>query len=348
MKQLLSILFALLVFFGLAACSREEPVATVTAPTVTQPVLRDLPQKVSDVPGTTEAPTQPSAVSPEAAPSFSDLQYLTFTFSNGTGGWQTRLVIAPDGSFTGEFRDTNMGITGADYPKGSVELCNFSGTFSDREQIDDHTCSLTLDALTCDIAPGTVEIREGIRYTYRTPYGLENAKALLLYLPGAPIADLPIAFRNWVGLSTAEDGVLPFYGLYDPVGETGFSGSATAAQLCQQVTDAEARSEQFNTWISSAENQADMAGYAVQKYALWERVLTDLWNGMTLLLPSATMDTLTQEQQQWLQTRDTEVADTVAQMDAEAYYDFVSNAAAAKITRSRVYELLEYLPVSCS
>lgn len=342
MKQLLSLLFAMLIVLGLAACRQDEPVATVTAPTVTQPVLQSLPPATT---GPTEAATEPAPTVPETVVSFSDLQYLTFTFSSGAGGWQTRLVIAPDGSFTGEFRDTNMGITAPEYPKGSVELCPFTGSFTRREQIDEHTYVLTLGNLTCAITPWTVEIRDGVCYTYRTPYGLENAKELLLYLPGAPVSDLPEAFRNWVGLS-AEAETLPFYGLYDPEGENGFSGRSTAEQLQQQVADTEIISEQLNTWISSAANQADMSGYAIRKYAIWEQMLQDLLAGMSDLLPTATMETLTAEQQQWLQAREAEVAETVAQMDADSYYDFVSNAAAAKITRNRVYELLELLPVS--
>lgn len=345
MKQLLSLLFALLIVLGLAACRQEEPVATVTAPTVTQPVLQNLPQTPPATTGPTETATEPASTMPETVVSFSDLQYLTFTFSSGAGGWQTRLVIAPDGSFTGEFRDTNMGITAPEYPNGSVELCPFTGSFTHREQIDKHTYVLTLDDLTCAVTPGTVEIRDGVCYTYRTPYGLENAKELLLYLPGTPVSDLPEAFRNWVGLS-AEVETLPFYGLYDPVGENGFSGRSSAEQLQQQVVDTEIISEQLNTWISSAANQADMSGYAIRKYALWEQVLQDLLSGMSDLLPTATMEAITAEQQQWLQAREAEVAETVAQMDADSYYDFVSNAAAAKITRNRVYELLELLPAS--
>ena len=51
----------------------------------------------------------------------------------------------------------------------------------------------------------------------------------MIYLPGAPVADLPEGFRSWVGsqLVDADNkqlAELPFYGLYNVTTQEGFSG----------------------------------------------------------------------------------------------------------------------------
>ena len=55
-----------------------------------------------------------------------------------------------------------------------------------------------------------------------TPYGLENAKEVLIYLPGAAAEDLPEMFRSWT--HAPSEGALDFYGLYNVEEALGFSG----------------------------------------------------------------------------------------------------------------------------
>lgn len=43
---------------------------------------------------------------------FSEFKNTVFTFSSGAGAWMTELQIREDGSFWGQFEDTNMGETG--------------------------------------------------------------------------------------------------------------------------------------------------------------------------------------------------------------------------------------------
>lgn len=52
--------------------------------------------------------------------SYKDLKGLTFAFSSGAGAWGTVLTVLEDGSFEGNYHDTNMGDTGEEYPNGSV------------------------------------------------------------------------------------------------------------------------------------------------------------------------------------------------------------------------------------
>ena len=41
-------------------------------------------------------------------------------FSSGAGGWSTELKVADDGTFTGAYHDSEMELTGENYPNGTV------------------------------------------------------------------------------------------------------------------------------------------------------------------------------------------------------------------------------------
>ena len=75
----------------LAGCGETDSVPPAASPTPT----------FSPVP----AETQPAAEF-----SFADLRRLQFRFSSGAGAWSTLLAVRPDGSFYGEYHDTDMGV----------------------------------------------------------------------------------------------------------------------------------------------------------------------------------------------------------------------------------------------
>ena len=55
--------------------------------------------------------------------------------------------------------------------------------------------------------------------------GLEDTEELLIYLPGAPTAELPEGFLGWVmGSDDTAEEELPFYGLYSEARLAGFRG----------------------------------------------------------------------------------------------------------------------------
>lgn len=166
-----------------------------------------------------------------------------FYFSSGAGGWGTELSLAPDGSFTGEFHDSDMGTTGPGYPYGTVYVCSFSGRFGDVKRVDEYTCSMRLLDLTTERVIGDEWIEDEVRYVSSDPYGLEDADEFLVYLPGSYVRGLPREFVTWVSMPRAwgpEDRpvLLPFYGLYNVANEAGFSGEvADTAEVRAQWAD---------------------------------------------------------------------------------------------------------------
>ena len=174
--------------------------------------------------GTTEASGED-----ENTFSFNDLQDIEFYFTSGAGGWMTTLSIESDGSFSGEFFDGELGLTDVDYPKGTMCECYFYGQFTQPVKVNKYTYSMQISELNYTEEVGKEEIKDGMLYIYTDVYGLDGAEDILIYLPGAPLAELPQEFRSWVGyydLSYTTDTELPFYALNNVSEQQGFSSFA--------------------------------------------------------------------------------------------------------------------------
>lgn len=161
---------------------------------------------------------------------FGEIADMEFCLSSGVGAWGTSLRINADGTFTGDYHDTDMGDTGETYPSGTMYSCKFSGKFGNPQKVDDFTYSFELDCL-CEDAPEEEFIDDhGGRIVPAEAYGLETGETYMLYLPGAEINALPEEFVRWVampmGWSSDElPNLLPFYGIYNVDGQYGFFGS---------------------------------------------------------------------------------------------------------------------------
>ncbi len=142
---------------------------------------------------------------------------VSFLFSSGAGAWGTGLVIAQDGSFTGDYGDSNMGETGDDYPKGTAYTCSFSGQFEDIEKVNDYTYRMTLGDVTLETGREEPWIEDGIRFVPADPYGLEDGETFYLYLPQTPLEELEETFLNWwpQRAQAQEQTTLGCYGLYN-------------------------------------------------------------------------------------------------------------------------------------
>lgn len=152
--------------------------------------------KASITPRSTAADlTSSGEVSPSANLPGDAAMYLYL--SSGVGAWYTELVLSPDGSFTGFYRDMDMGTTGEGYPNGTMYVNRFSGSFENIRQLDEHSYALTLSHLTSDYEEGKSWIEDGIRYVSSVPYGMEQGGEFLFYLPDTPVNGLSEEFLSW-------------------------------------------------------------------------------------------------------------------------------------------------------
>ena len=115
---------------------------------------------------------------------------ISLSFLSGAGAWSTELTLYPDGTFSGEYHDSDM---------DTVYVCSFEGAFSLMTPLNSHTWSLTLTDMELTTArPIGEEWQEGgVRYISSQPYGLDGGNEFYLCLPGTPADEIPDQCRTW-------------------------------------------------------------------------------------------------------------------------------------------------------
>lgn len=158
--------------------------------------------------------------------SFADVADREFFFSSGAGGWCTVLYIDEDGTFEGNYHDSDMGSTGEGYPNGTLYYCDFKGRFTEPQKVNDYTYKFQIADISLADEVGKEENKDGIHYIYSDAYGLDDSEYFFMYLPGTPLAELSEEFLRWIGYHNGMEGTtdteLPFYALYNVEQEYGF------------------------------------------------------------------------------------------------------------------------------
>lgn len=149
-----------------------------------------------------------------------------FVFSSGAGGWATEITLNDDGTFKGQYYDSDMGDTGTGYSNGTVYICDFSGKFTMQKKINEYIYSMNLESLDVEGTSGTVYYENDIRYIVSDPYGFDNADEFLIYLPGCPLEETSEEFLSWSFINTQIRNTIPtgVYGIYNVGGMEGFMG----------------------------------------------------------------------------------------------------------------------------
>ena len=153
----------------------------------------------------------------------------SFSFMSGAGGWSTELTINPDGSFTGNYYDSDMGDSGDGYD-ATEYVSTFHRKFKNIRKKDDYTYVMQIDTLETEETQDTWIEETGygkVRYVASPPYGLYGGTNFELYLPGTPVSSLSAEYIDWVRTPMALDEnatTLPGYGLYNVEEQNGFFG----------------------------------------------------------------------------------------------------------------------------
>ena len=211
---------------------------------------------------------------------FDDLKNIQFVFSSGAGGWSTLLDIRPDGSFEGEYFDSDMGSTGEGYPNGTVYLCDFKGRFTEPEKIDEHTYAVKIASMEYKQEAGTREIKDSILYEYTDVYGLDGADRILIHLPGTPLESLSEELRSWIGyydLSAAEETELSFYVLDNEKEQLGFRGWDSFQGVRDFIENTEKWTSKLEEELEtdSSLTQTDLNSKSQEIYELWDSALNN-------------------------------------------------------------------------
>ena len=151
-----------------------------------------------------------------------------FVFASGAGAWATVINLEDEGSFVGEYHDSEMGFTGDGFPHGTVYISTFSGKFTRPEPVNEYTYIMRLASFSTEKQLGEEYYENDIRYIVSEPYGFNNAYEFYIFLPGAPINQLPEDFLAWAHLNSNLRKTLPsgYYGIYNITDGSGFVGYA--------------------------------------------------------------------------------------------------------------------------
>ena len=281
--------------------------------------------------------------------SFAEFKNVNFLFASGTGAWSTEMTINADGSFSGVYHDSNMGDTGEGYPNGSLYISDFSGRFTQPEKVNDYTYSMQIQEISYADKAGTEEILDGTLCYYSDAYGLTGAKNILIYLPGAPLEELPEEFRTWVGyydLSTTEDTELPFYGLYNEAEQCGFSsnGYDLVESVKEWIASTEADTAEIEESIETDMlTQIEYNEKTKQLYESWDLALNKVWEALQNILDEDDMASLTIKERDWVNAKEQAVKEAGAEFEGGSMQPMVMNQKGAEMTKERVYELMEIL-----
>ncbi len=156
---------------------------------------------------------------------FPMLSGMDWTFTSGAGAWSTDLWIGEDGTFSGEYHDSEMGESAETYPNGTVYFCSFTGRLSVTAQPDDGPWKLRVEELRAEEGAAEETI-DGIRYVRATPYGLSAGDEMLLYRPGTPVSALPEDMLVWAHVTADSTDRLDSWFLCSEANASGFVGEA--------------------------------------------------------------------------------------------------------------------------
>lgn len=336
MYQKLYFLFpAALLLFSAAACApkvRLEPV-TISA------------EDISIEPSDEQASDDMSQCF-----SFESLTPFTFVFSSGAGAWSTMLEIQEDGSFSGQYSDSDMGDLSDAYPNGTQYLCDFTGRFSQPAVISENMFSVKVEHLKFANQPGTEELLNDVRVLYTECSGLAEGDEIRIAVPGTPLADIPEDYQNWLSLyeiSQEEPAVLPYFALLNETQQIAFSSYDPRDNLKNIIRMAEMHADELETSLADDPlTQDEMNEAAKELYQVWDGALNTVWDFLKEFLNPEKMESLTAVQKKWISQKEQAAADAGASYEGSSMQDFIIWQKKAELTRARVYELLEYAGLS--
>lgn len=207
MKKSIAILILLAMTVMLFACVSKPTVPSETdehkaSDTVSTDIVDTEEPKASDTESVdttvdtahTDAPDIPEA--PVQSYSLPVPDGTQFFFSSGAGAWYSSITLNSDGSFEGEYSDSEMGEMGEGYPNGSVYTSTFKGKFTNIKKTDDYSYSMTLEYIETEKPVGEEWIEDGIRFAAAEAHGI-TGEDFILYLPETPAVETDKDFLSW-------------------------------------------------------------------------------------------------------------------------------------------------------
>lgn len=343
-KKFFSLFLSGLLLFSAAACGPEVQLERVTISA--ENIVVAPSEEQTSVPEDSSAPPETAASDDMALCfSFESLKPFTFIFSSGAGAWSTTLTIQEDGSFSGQYSDSDAGSYDDSCPNGTQYLCDFTGQLSQPVIVNENTFSVKVEEMKFANQPGTEEIMNDVRVLYSECNGLAKGDELFIAVPGTPLEDIDAEYRSWLGFydlsSLDEITLLPYFALLNETQQIAFSSYDSRESLKDVIRMTKTRADELETSLADDSlTQAEMNETAGELYQVWDDALNTVWNVLKQTLSAETMDALTSEQKLWISEKERAAADAGASSGGGSMQDFIVWQKKAELTRERVYELL--------
>ena len=199
----------------------------------------------------------------------------------------------------------------------------------------DGSFSVRIARIDYERAVGEEAFADGFHYYYTEPRGLEDTEELLIYLPGAPLGELPQEFRGWVDHGDQGEALLS-YALNNEAHQQGFFSRNLVREIIYSLISARDESGELEQQLQDATlSQEERETKAEELYQVWDNELNEVWDALNRLLSPEDMEALTAEELEWIAWKEEQAALAGAGMDG--------TLRAAELTRERVGVLEEYL-----
>lgn len=116
-----------------------------------------------------------------------------------------------------------------------------------------------------------------------------------------------------------------------------------AARIQAEIARAEEAAARLEEEMHSARNQAEMTQLSGEIYTVWDDALNAIWKILKENLDEASMEQLTVEERQWIKDKEAAAEAAGAEFAGGTVQSMMISSTAAELTRTRVYELAEYL-----
>ena len=275
---------------------------------------------------------------------FADLATLQYEFCSGAGAWSTDFTIEKDGSFSGTYHDTDMGVTGEGYPNGTMYYSSFSGHFTDLTQVDEYTYEMSLSDISYQDTVGDTEIIDGVYYIYTEAYGLEGTDTFRIYLPGTPRERLTEEEGFWIAVENENETELTMTVIVNEPNEYAIYSYDRPAPVeeAQEIYNSLLRyNEELEQELQNATTQQEMDDITAQMFRNSDDSLNRIWHIVKYHSDETEFAQILEEQKSWITEKEA-TAEQIRAVDG-SLAEMDVNISLNDLTEERCRALLEYL-----
>lgn len=208
MKKIISIILCLMMVLSFTACDNSDKNKKDIEVDTSGNIVKEIVEEVENK-NVIELPFE---------------ETLNFSLSNGVGNWNNDFYLKPDGTFSGNFYDLDMGETGEDYSNGTYYYNEYSGTIKGLKAVDLYSFEFYIDEIEYKYEKGTEKIEDEIKNVAIDDItGVNKESRYILYVPYVPVKNLPETIDTWLlGIDLRERISSGLYILYNETEEMAF------------------------------------------------------------------------------------------------------------------------------